>query len=130
MDAIRLLEQGHHQLEQLFDQFERASEQNRQPLVQRICNELLVHAQIEQEIFYPAVRSGLGQDGEDLVEESLTEHQQIGRLVDEVRRMSSSDQTLSAKLTVLMEEVRHHVDEEESEMFPDRKSTRLNSSHT
>lgn len=118
MDAIRLLEQDHHEVEQLFDQYDRANDREKQPIVQRICMELEAHTQIEQEIFYPAVRSGLGQDGEELVAEGLAEHQHVTQLIQQIRGMSPADQAIPPKLMVLMEDVRHHVDEEESEMFP------------
>lgn len=118
MDAIRLLEQDHHQVEQLFDQFDRASESDKQQIVERICMELETHTQIEQEIFYPAVRSGLGQDGNELVDEGLVEHQNVNQLIQQIRAMTPGEQGFDARVTVLMEEVRHHVDEEETEMFP------------
>lgn len=78
-----------------------------------------MHTQLEEEVFYPAVRAVADQEGEELVEESLEEHHVVDVLIEELKRMSPEDERYDAKMTVLCENVEHHIQEEEEEMLPD-----------
>jgi hemerythrin superfamily protein len=114
-DAIALLKQDHRTVEELFAQFEKASGEGRkQKLAEEICLELSVHAQIEEEIFYPACE---GKVDEDLLKESYVEHDAAKLLIAEISAGSgSSDEFFDAKVKVLKEEIEHHVEEEEKRM--------------
>ncbi|HEY2818766.1 MAG TPA: hemerythrin domain-containing protein [Casimicrobiaceae bacterium] len=124
-DAIDLLKKDHETVEDLFDQFEDAKEsQNDEEmaaLVGSICSALTVHAQIEEELFYPAIRK-LPEAG-DMVDEAAVEHQSIKDLVTQLEAMRPGDDLFEAKVKVLSEYVKHHVKEEESEIFPEAKDS-------
>lgn len=118
MDAITLLKQDHKTVEKLFKQFEKATRSAQQrKLAQQVVKELSVHAAIEEMVFYPAVRDRLP-DAEDMVLESLEEHHVAKWVLSEVEDMKPDHERFKAKMTVLIETVRHHVEEEESELFP------------
>ena len=121
MDAITLLKEDHRTVEGLFRRFERSS--NRQTrtageVVTRIIEELSRHAAIEEQAFYPAVRKAMP-DVEDDILEALEEHHVVKWTLSELDGMQPSDERFEAKVTVLMESVRHHVREEERELFPE-----------
>lgn len=116
-DAVQLLKADHREVEKLFGQFEKASgEARKKQLADRICMELMVHTQIEEEIFYPASREFLKDD--EIVNEAIVEHQAAKDLIAEIRDMDPADQMFEAKVTVLQEQIEHHVEEEEKEYFP------------
>jgi hypothetical protein len=84
----------------------------------RVCDELEVHTQIEEELFYPAARSALaGKEGEDLIDEAEVEHASAKQLIAELRGLQPEDPKFKAHFTVLSEYVKHHIKEEEGEMF-------------
>ena len=113
-DAIALLKADHRAVEELFAKFEKASGDGRkQTLAEEICLELSVHAQIEEEIFYPACE---GTVDEDLLKESYVEHDGAKVLIAEIMNGGPSDEYYDAKVTVLQEEIEHHVEEEEKRM--------------
>ena len=113
-DAIALLKQDHRNVEELFEKFEKASGDGRkQSLAEEICLELSVHAQIEEEIFYPACE---GKVEEDLLKESYVEHDGAKVLIAEILSGGPSDEFYDAKVKVLSEEIEHHVEEEEKRM--------------
>ena len=113
-DAIALLKADHRAVEELFAKFEKASGDGRkQTLAEEICLELSVHAQIEEEIFYPACE---GKVDEDLLKESYVEHDGAKVLIAEIMNGGPSDEYYDAKVTVLQEEIEHHVEEEEKRM--------------
>ena len=113
-DAIALLKSDHRAVEELFTKFEKASGDGRkQKLAEEICLELSVHAQIEEEIFYPACE---GKVDEDLLKESYVEHDGAKVLIAEIMKGGPSDEFYDAKVTVLQEEIEHHVEEEEKRM--------------
>jgi hemerythrin superfamily protein len=114
MDAIKLLKQDHREVERLVDEFERARAPKKAQLAEEICRQLTVHARIEEEIFYPAAREALKE--EDLVDEAEVEHQSAKDLIAQIRG-SSGDEKFEARVKVLGEYVKHHVREEEKEMF-------------
>lgn len=123
MDAIKLLKQDHREVEQLFDQFEASRSNRKQQIAEQICQMLTVHAQIEEEIFYPAARQALKE--EDLVDEATVEHQSAKDLIAQIQGASGADDLFEAKVKVLGEYVRHHVKEEEGEMFKQLNSRKI-----
>lgn len=113
-NAVALLKEDHRTVEDLFAQFEKASGEGRkQKLATKICLELSVHAKIEEEIFYPACD---GKVEEDLLKEAYVEHDGAKRLVAEIMAGEPSDEFYDAKVTVLQEQVEHHVEEEEKRL--------------
>jgi hemerythrin superfamily protein len=121
MDAITLLKNDHRSVQRLFRRFEAAGDDARvekREIVDRIIEELSVHAAIEEQVFYPVVRATVP-GTEDLALESLEEHHIVKWTLSELEGMDPSDERFDAKVTVLIESVRHHVDEEEHELFPE-----------
>lgn len=113
-DAIALLKQDHRAVEELFSQFEKASGDNRkQKIANEICLELSVHAKIEEEIFYPACE---GKVEEDLLKEAYVEHDGAKMLIAEIMGGGPDEEFYDAKVTVLQEQIEHHVEEEEKRM--------------
>ena len=110
-DATHLLMEDHRKVEGLFEQFEKASGDGRKEKIARqICTELKVHAQIEEEIFYPALRGKI--DGDDL-DEAYVEHDGAKVLINEIEAGGPDDDFYEAKVKVLKEQIEHHVEEEE-----------------
>ena len=123
-DAVALLEADHRAVEKLFAQFEKAKDDDRKKaLADRICLELRVHMQIEEEIFYPISREFL--TDEDIVDEAVVEHAAAKDLMGEIEGMQPGQDLYDAKMTVLQEQIEHHVDEEETEYFPKIKKTAM-----
>jgi hemerythrin superfamily protein len=118
-DALTLLKQDHRQVAALIEEVEDAEGKELEAIAERICALLTVHAQIEEELLYPAAKKAL--DETDLVAEALVEHATAKDLIAKIEGMSSSDDEYKATVTVLGEYVKHHVKEEESEMFPKLK---------
>jgi hypothetical protein len=121
-DGVSDLMADHRAVEKLFKAFEEAGgESEKQKLALQICNELKVHTQIEEEIFYPASREFLEED--DMVNEAIVEHAAAKDLIAQIEGMDPSDEMFDAKVKVLQEQIEHHVEEEETEFFPEcRKS--------
>ena len=120
MDAIALLRQDHREVERLFKQFEKAgprAHKTRRTVVDKVIKELSVHAAIEEQVFYPAIREAVAET-EDTVLESLEEHHIVKWTLSELDGMDPEAERFVPKMTVLMESVRHHVEEEEDELFP------------
>ena len=119
-DAIVLLKDDHREIKKLFADFEKAgdgAEKTKQDLVDKMIELLTVHTYIENEVMYPRVR-GLLPELEDDVLESYEEHHVADVLVTELASMKASDERFTAKATVLIESVRHHIQEEEDDWFP------------
>ena len=113
-DAIALLKEDHRTVENLFVQFEKASGENKkQTIAEQICLELSVHAKIEEEIFYPACD---GKVDEDLLKEAYVEHDGAKLLIAQIMEGGPNDEFYDAKVTVLHEQIEHHVEEEEKRM--------------
>lgn len=123
-DAIALLKQDHRMVEQLFNEFERADDEELSSLSERICQMLTVHTQIEEEHLYPAAQDAF-EDEEDieLVAEAHVEHNSAKDLISKIEGMNSEDETFKATVKVLGEYVKHHVKEEETELFPKLRKT-------
>jgi hemerythrin superfamily protein len=116
-DAIVLLKEDHKEIRKLFREFENASEKTKGKVVERILEALTVHTYIENECMYPEVRK-LMPEVEDDVLESYEEHHVADVLCMELATMSPDNEHFTAKTTVLIENVTHHMDEEEQEWFP------------
>ena len=120
MDAITFLKDDHHTVEQLFKRFEQAGDRahaEKRRIVDRIIEELSMHAAIEEQVFYPVARGSVP-DTEDIALESLEEHHIVKWLLSELVDMDPAHERFDAKVTVLIENVRHHVKEEENDFFP------------
>jgi hemerythrin-like domain-containing protein len=119
-DAIVLLKQDHKEIKKTFTAFERAGEdahREKARLVKKMIELLTVHTYIENEVMYPRVRELLPEVEDDVLE-SYEEHHVADVLVTELVAMSPDDERFTAKTTVLIENVRHHIEEEEEEWFP------------
>jgi hypothetical protein len=126
-DAFTLLKSDHREVDAMLKQFEGARSGSKRALAERICTALTVHAQIEEEIFYPAAREVLRSSDEDLIEEATVEHATLKNLIGQIQGAGGdgSDDRYAAKVTVLGEYTKHHVKEEETELFPKLRKARL-----
>jgi hemerythrin-like domain-containing protein len=123
IDPVQLLKEDHEKMRAIFDDFEATeSAEGEKRVAKEGLLELDVHAGIEEETFYPAFRAEIeGEESEEMINEAEEEHHVVHVLIDELRDMLSGnedDERLEAKFTVLMENVRHHMEEEENEMLP------------
>lgn len=125
MNAFDLLEQDHREVEEWFDEYDELEDDDdrKSELVEKICLALKVHAQIEEEIFYPQARKATNDN--DLLDESLVEHATVKNLIAEIEAMEAGDDLYDAKIRVLGEMVKHHIKEEEDELFPEMQSAKM-----
>ena len=115
MDALTFLKQQHREVEKLFEMADKAeSDREKESIFLQIADDLAIHATLEEKIFYPAV---LSEKTDDLLQEALQEHLQAKRLLADMLDMDPADKRFEAKMKVLKEEIEHHVEEEEDEMF-------------
>jgi hemerythrin-like domain-containing protein len=122
--AIALLKADHREVEEYFEEYEELdNESDKAELAEKICAALKVHTQIEEEILYPAARKATGD--EDLLDEALVEHAGAKHLIAEIEAMDVGDDLYDAKIRVLGEQIKHHVKEEEEELFPECESAEL-----
>jgi hemerythrin superfamily protein len=128
-DACDLLDADHKAVKKMFKEFEeltssraRNTSQKKKELAQQICQELTVHAQIEEEIFYPALREALKDT--DLLDEAAVEHQSAKDLIAQIQGAGEPDEMFDAKVKVLGEYIDHHVKEEKGEIFPRARAAR------
>jgi hemerythrin superfamily protein len=124
-DAIALLKQDHRLVESLFEEFEDAEDDQLAPIAERVCQLLTVHAQIEEEILYPNAKEAFDDEDDQLVNEATVEHAGAKDLIGQIEAMSPEDELFKAKVKVLSEYIKHHVKEEEGELFPKLKKTDL-----
>ena len=119
-DAIEMLLADHKAVEGLFREFEKLHEdgEDTSKVIQFVREALLIHSTLEKDIFYPAVRSRAGEEEEELLDEAEVEHQSVEQLIRALGSRKLTEKKREAHFTVLMEYVRHHVKEEENEMFP------------
>jgi hemerythrin superfamily protein len=115
--VTNILREDHKKVKGLFEEFEHAEEAKaKQRIVETAVADLEVHSKLEEGLIYPAIRAEIADD--DLMDEALEEHHVVHGLIGELKKMKPSDERYDAKFTVLAESVRHHIKEEESEMFP------------
>lgn len=116
MDAIALLKKQHREVAELFKHFEKArSARQRQQTFEKIADALAIHATIEERHFYPSVKR---KGTEDVLLESVEEHLQIKRVIADLLKLDPGEDAFVAKVKVLQDDVEHHVEEEEEELFP------------
>ena len=124
VSALALLEEDHQEVDGFFDQYETLEDAGeKERIALKICLALTVHTQIEEEIFYPAVREAI--EKAELIDEAIVEHASAKQLIAEIEEMDAGDELYDAKVKVLGEQVRHHVEEEEDELFPEVESSEL-----
>jgi len=128
-DACDLLDADHRNVKKMFKEFEeltasraRSASQKKMDLARQICMELTVHAQIEEEIFYPALRAAIKDT--DLLDEAEVEHQSAKDLIAQIQQATEPDDKFEAKVKVLGEYIDHHVKEEKGEIFPKARAAR------
>jgi hemerythrin-like domain-containing protein len=128
-DACDLLDADHRNVKRMFNEYEgltqsraRNAAQGRMDLARHICMELTVHAQIEEEIFYPALRDSIKES--DLLDEAAVEHQSAKDLIAQIEAGTEADDMFDAKVKVLGEYVDHHIKEEKNEIFPKARASR------
>jgi hypothetical protein len=122
MNAFELLKADHQKVKEIFEQLEPTTERGvktRDELFNKLKHELTIHAQIEEKIFYPALEEA--EPTHEIVLEAYEEHNLVKQLLEELDAMPKVTEEWKAKLTVLQENVEHHVEEEEGEMFPKAK---------
>ena len=132
MDALELLMADHTRVRGLFSRFQAAEGENDAQaarLAEKIFEDLEVHTKIEEELFYPAVTK-LNDEIRELVTEGLEEHHVVDNLMNEAKSLSPSDEEWAAKMKVLIENVEHHAEEEEQEMFPKVRQAMNNDART
>jgi hemerythrin superfamily protein len=124
-DAVSMLTAEHREVSELFEQYEKLTDRakvSKKKLADQICNALIAHTTIEEEIFYPAVREAVKDSG-DVVDEAVVEHAAAKDLIAQIQEMDPDDELYDAKVKVLSEQIEHHVQEEEKEMFPKAKQS-------
>lgn len=123
-EATALLRADHKLVSDLFEQYEKSrSASKKKELVAQICKELTVHAQVEEEIFYPAVKAAL--KDHELIPEANVEHATLKDLIAQVEGVEPDGEMFDAKIKVMSEYVKHHVKEEQNEIFPKARATSL-----
>lgn len=120
--AVSLLKADHDKVKELFDAFENAEKSEKLEIARQACLELKVHTAIEEEIFYPAVRTAIGKE---IMNEADEEHHIAKVLIAELESMDGSESHFDGKFTVLAESVRHHIKEEEDEMLPEARKLEI-----
>lgn len=126
-DAIALLKSDHKKVKALFSEFDKlkhdGADADKAAIVDQICSELKIHTAVEEEIFYPAVRKAI--EDSDLMDEALVEHAGAKELIAQLEEAEVDDDLYDAKVTVLGEQIDHHVKEEEGSMFPKAQKAKL-----
>jgi hemerythrin-like domain-containing protein len=126
VDAIDLLKQDHERVERALREFEKMDRHDAEAcrrLIQAVCDELKMHTLLEEEVFYPALREAIGD--QDLMNEAAVEHETARMLIEQLENMGWDDPNYYATFTVLGEYVRHHIREEQGEMFPAARKAQL-----
>lgn len=128
-DAIDILIEDHNKVSRLFAEFKKIKDQAndnvKQILVDLACTELVIHAQVEEEFLYPALREALDGTDLDLIDEAEVEHTLAKQLISDLESMQPYDELYDAKFTVLGEYVRHHIEDEQNKIFPIIKQANL-----
>ena len=127
-DVLSMLQEDHKRVLKLFKQFEKADREDGETMrsiVEQACAELELHAELEEEIFYPALREAIDEEDEEMMEEARVEHDTAKQLIAQLRALQPGNATYAATFTVLGEYVKHHVEEEESEIFKQARRAKL-----
>jgi hemerythrin superfamily protein len=129
-DVLEILEQDHREVEEMFNEYDELPDGDKRKgeLARDICRALEVHAQIEEEIFYPRAREATKDD--DLIDEAVVEHASVKHLIGEIRSMKVGDELYDARIRVLEEIVKRHIQEEEEELFPELVSAGMDVTET
>jgi hemerythrin superfamily protein len=125
-NAFDVLEEDHREVEEWFDEYDElkdSDEDRKAELAEKICLALKVHAQIEEEIFYPRAREAAKDD--DLIDEAIVEHATVKNMIAEIEEMDVGEELYDAKIRVLGEMVKRHIREEEEELFPELQSAKM-----
>jgi hemerythrin superfamily protein len=125
-NAFDVLEQDHREVEEWFDEYDElkdSDEDRKAELAEKICLALKVHAQMEEEIFYPRAREATKDN--DLIDEAIVEHATVKNLIAEIEEMDVGEELFDAKVRVLGEMVKRHIREEEEELFPELQSAKM-----
>jgi hemerythrin superfamily protein len=125
-NAFDVLEEDHREVEEWFDEYDElkdSDEDRKGELAEKICLALKIHAQIEEEIFYPRAREATKDD--DLIDEAVVEHATVKNLIGEIEEMDAGEELYDAKIRVLGEMVKRHIREEEEELFPELQSAKI-----
>lgn len=119
-DAFTLLKEEHRQIKDLFDEFESAPDiVSKQQIAEHVLGRLMIHAEVEEQVFYPAVRETLAtEEMNALLDEALGQHHSVQHMMDELQRMVPTDREYEGKLRALAESVKQHIAEEEHDIFP------------
>ncbi|KXV04021.1 cation-binding protein [Caballeronia megalochromosomata] len=128
VDALDMLEADHRAIEQLFDAFERAERddfERKNALVQRACELLTIHAIVEEEMLYPAAQNALAADQRIDVDEAYVEHFLVNTLIERFANLKAGDDGFDATVKVLKENTTHHIEEEETTLFPEVRRTQM-----
>ncbi len=125
VNAFDLLEQDHRQVEEWFDEYDELREDDKRKgeLAEKICLALEVHSRLEEEVFYPQAREATKDN--DLIDEAIVEHAAVKNLIAEIEEMKVGDNLYDAKIRVLGEMVKHHIREEEEELFPELEKSKM-----
>jgi len=121
--VLTMLKADHKKVKALFAQFKEARPQQQEDIAQTTIQELEIHAELEEEFIYPAIREGI--DDDELMNEANEEHHLVHVLIAELKNLEPSDDIFKAKFTLLGELVKHHVKEEEGEMFPQAQKAKI-----
>jgi hemerythrin superfamily protein len=121
MDAIEMLKADHEKVKGLFRQYEAAGDRayQKKSIAEEVFTEITVHSSLEEELFYPAVKAETDKQGQELVAEAVEEHHVVAMLIEELKALDPKDERYDAKFSVLMDNVEHHIEEEEDELFPE-----------
>ncbi len=121
--VLSMLKADHKKVKELFAEYEEAPSRKQQDIAQTTIQELEIHAGLEEGLIYPAIRKGTKDD--KLMNEATEEHHLVHVLIAELKELDPSDETFKAKFTVLGEVMKHHVKEEEGEMFPEAQKAKI-----
>jgi hemerythrin superfamily protein len=121
--VLAMLKTDHKTVKTLFDEYEEAPPQKQPTIAQTAIEELKIHAELEEGLIYPAIRKGI--DDDEMMNEANEEHHLVHVLIAELEQLEPSDDTFKAKFAVLAEIVKHHVKEEEGEMFPQAQKAKI-----
>jgi hemerythrin superfamily protein len=121
--VLTMLKADHKKVKALFAQFQEATPRQQEDIAQTTIQELEIHAELEEGLIYPAIREGI--DDDELMNEAKEEHHLVHILIDELKELKPSYDTFKAKFTLLGELVKHHVKEEEGEMFPQAQKAKI-----